>query len=255
MTSSNNQMHNDIMAAGSKERPPMLAPELLRKCIYEGPYKMTENQLEDTHSNDENRRQPGQIVKETYANTSPENQKLIDAEAEAVHMILNGIGNDIYSTVDACLPMAKICGLVLKGCNKESLSTYKMLRLSCFGNLVSSLQGTENKLSHTRQDTYPQAPKTYKTHAPSSRQTTSTRSHAPTRNKGKKMIVKAPSPPFESASNEDNDKEQSQRDKTSLNTMNKNVDTSPRIGNDRQTGQFRNQRTITVVGKRESVRN
>ncbi|GJY55315.1 hypothetical protein Tco_0454430 [Tanacetum coccineum] len=26
MTSSNSQMHNDIMAAGSKERPPMLAP-------------------------------------------------------------------------------------------------------------------------------------------------------------------------------------------------------------------------------------
>ncbi|GKA57347.1 hypothetical protein Tco_0756535 [Tanacetum coccineum] len=28
--------------------------------------------------------------------------KLIDAEAEAIHMILNGIGDDIYSTVDTC---------------------------------------------------------------------------------------------------------------------------------------------------------
>ncbi|GJT86825.1 retrovirus-related pol polyprotein from transposon TNT 1-94 [Tanacetum coccineum] len=57
-TSTNNsQMHNDIMAAGSKERPPMLTPE---------------------------------------------NRKLIDAEAEAIHMILNGIGNDICSTVNAC---------------------------------------------------------------------------------------------------------------------------------------------------------
>nr|GEY23226.1 hypothetical protein [Tanacetum cinerariifolium] len=44
--------------------------------------------------------------KETYANTCPEKRKLIDAEAKAVHMILNGIGNDIYSTVDA-YPNAK----------------------------------------------------------------------------------------------------------------------------------------------------
>ncbi|GJR11224.1 hypothetical protein Tco_0793876 [Tanacetum coccineum] len=54
-------MHNDIMVAGSKERPPMLTL--------------------DTPLNG-------------------------DAEVEAVHMILNGIGNDIYSSVDAC-PNAK----------------------------------------------------------------------------------------------------------------------------------------------------
>ncbi|GJR76608.1 ribonuclease H-like domain-containing protein [Tanacetum coccineum] len=40
---------------------------------------------------------------ETYENTSPEKPALVDAEAKAVHMILNGIGNDIYSTVDAGL--------------------------------------------------------------------------------------------------------------------------------------------------------
>ncbi|GJW74185.1 hypothetical protein Tco_0133555 [Tanacetum coccineum] len=75
-------MHTDIMAVGSKEHRPLLAPD------------------------DENPRKPGEIVKETYTNTSPENRKLIYAEAEAVHMILNGIGNDIYFTVDAC-PNAK----------------------------------------------------------------------------------------------------------------------------------------------------
>ncbi|GJS25025.1 hypothetical protein Tco_0453657 [Tanacetum coccineum] len=84
MTSSNNQMHNDIMAVGSKERLSMLAPcryiqwkshfmryidtkpnrELLRKCIYEGPYEMTLVQLEDTPSDDKNPRRPGkEIVK------------------------------------------------------------------------------------------------------------------------------------------------------------------------------------------------
>ncbi|GJR67740.1 hypothetical protein Tco_0013805 [Tanacetum coccineum] len=93
MTSSNSQMHNDIMAVGSKERPPMLTPgsyaqqkscymryvntkpnsELLKKCIYEGPYKMTEVQLEDTLETDEHPRIPCRMVAETYTNTTLEN--------------------------------------------------------------------------------------------------------------------------------------------------------------------------------------
>ncbi|GJS88762.1 hypothetical protein Tco_0771398 [Tanacetum coccineum] len=97
MTSSNSQMHNDIMANGSKERPPMLAPI----------------QLEDTPLDDENPKRPVEIVKETYRNTNPENQKLIYDEAEAVHIILNRIGNDIYSTVDAC-PNAKDIWIVIE---------------------------------------------------------------------------------------------------------------------------------------------
>ncbi|GKB98597.1 hypothetical protein Tco_0984734 [Tanacetum coccineum] len=41
--------------------------------------------------------------------------------------------------------------------------------------------------------------------------------------------------------------------RTSSNTKNKNVDTSPRYKNDNQTRQFGNQRTMTVVGARETV--
>ncbi|GKA15990.1 hypothetical protein Tco_0695737 [Tanacetum coccineum] len=41
------------------------------------------------------------VEQETYANTILEKRRLIDAKAEAIHMILNGIGNDMYSTVDA----------------------------------------------------------------------------------------------------------------------------------------------------------
>ncbi|GJW86400.1 hypothetical protein Tco_0161740 [Tanacetum coccineum] len=47
-------------------------------------------------------RVPGYTEKETYANTGPENRKLIDAEAEEVQRILNGIRNDRYSIMDAC---------------------------------------------------------------------------------------------------------------------------------------------------------
>ncbi|GKC08736.1 hypothetical protein Tco_1000346, partial [Tanacetum coccineum] len=56
-TQSSNALHNAIMEAGSKDRPPMLALDI-------------RNQL--------------------------------NAEAEAVQIILTGIDNDIYSTVDAC---------------------------------------------------------------------------------------------------------------------------------------------------------
>ncbi|GJT81674.1 heat stress transcription factor B-4-like protein [Tanacetum coccineum] len=47
-------------------------------------------------------RQPRVVREKTYVNTTPENKNLVDAEVEAIHMILSRIGNDIYSTMDAC---------------------------------------------------------------------------------------------------------------------------------------------------------
>ncbi|GJS33348.1 reverse transcriptase domain-containing protein [Tanacetum coccineum] len=109
------------------------------------------------------------------------------------------------------------------------------------------------------------------------KKSSSTRSNVSTKYKGKE-IAKPITPPSESASKEDNDPEQAQRDKdmqknlaliakyfkniykptnnnikTSSNSRNKNVDTSPRYKNDNQTGQFGNQRTLTVVGARDTV--
>ncbi|GJV63783.1 hypothetical protein Tco_1474611 [Tanacetum coccineum] len=127
------------------------------------------------------------------------------------------------------------------------------------------------------QDSYYQAPKSHKSYAPTSKASLPTRSHATTRNKGKE-IAKPITPPSESASEEDTNLKQAQKDKemqknltliakyfkkiykptnnnlkTSSNTRNKNVDTTPRYKNDNQTGQFRNQRTMTVAGARETV--
>nr|GEV00864.1 hypothetical protein [Tanacetum cinerariifolium] len=98
-----------------------------------------------------------------------------------------------------------------------------------------------------------------------------------TRYKGKE-IAKPITPPSETASEEDNDPEQAQRDKdmqknlaliakyltkiykptnnnlrTSLNSRNKNVDTTPQYKHYNQSGQLRNQRMINVVGARENV--
>ncbi|GJT14652.1 hypothetical protein Tco_0861694 [Tanacetum coccineum] len=102
------------------------------------------------------------------------------------------------------------------------------------------------------------------------------RSNASTKFKANE-IAKPITPPSESAFEEGSDPEQAQRDKdmqknlaliakyfkkiykptnnnlrTSLNSKNKNVDTSPRYVNDNQTGQFGNQRTVTIVGARET---
>ncbi|GKF25709.1 hypothetical protein Tco_0081603, partial [Tanacetum coccineum] len=126
-------------------------------------------------------------------------------------------------------------------------------------------------------DPYYQAPKSYTPYAPTSKQLSSTRSNASTKFKGKE-IAKPITPPSESASEEDSDPEQVQRDKdmqknlaliakylkkiykptnknlrTSSNSRNKNVDTSPWYKNDSQTGKLGNQRIVTITGARETV--
>nr|GFA00416.1 hypothetical protein [Tanacetum cinerariifolium] len=75
-TQTSNTLHNAIMEAGSKDRPPMLAPG--------SPITRTER------------------FQETYKNVSQDIRDQLNAEAEVVQIILTGIDNDINSTVDAC---------------------------------------------------------------------------------------------------------------------------------------------------------
>nr|GEX28473.1 integrase, catalytic region, zinc finger, CCHC-type, peptidase aspartic, catalytic [Tanacetum cinerariifolium] len=90
--STHSQMHNNIMAAGSRDRPPMLAigryPQWrsrFLRCI-------------DTRPNGEALRKCILSV-ETPMNMSPENKAQFEAEKEAIHLILTGIGDEIYSTI------------------------------------------------------------------------------------------------------------------------------------------------------------
>ncbi|GJZ28718.1 hypothetical protein Tco_0573365 [Tanacetum coccineum] len=66
--------------------------------------------------------------------------------------------------------------------------------------------------AQTMQDPYYQTPKHHKSYAPISKASLPTRSHAATRCKGKE-IAKPITPPSESASEEDSDPEQAQKDK------------------------------------------
>nr|GFB49845.1 hypothetical protein [Tanacetum cinerariifolium] len=115
-------MHNNIMAAGSRDRPPMLATgrypqwrsrllryidtrpngEALRKCILSGPYKPTTVLVQAVDATDDSLAIHEHITVETLMNMTSENKAHFEAEKEAIHFILNGIRDEIYSIVDAC---------------------------------------------------------------------------------------------------------------------------------------------------------
>nr|GEY45374.1 Gag-Pol polyprotein [Tanacetum cinerariifolium] len=121
-SSTDSQMHNNIMVAGSRDRPSMLATgrysqwrsrflryidtrpngEALRKFILSGPYKPTTVLVQAVEAIDDSSAIPEHTTVETPMNMSPENKAHFLAEKEAIHLILTRIGDEIYSTVDAC---------------------------------------------------------------------------------------------------------------------------------------------------------
>ncbi|GKF71209.1 hypothetical protein Tco_0207323 [Tanacetum coccineum] len=120
-STTDSQMHNNIMAAGSRDHPPMLAPgryaqwqsrflryidtrpngDALRKCILEGPYQLTTVTIPAVHATDDSPAVPERTTVETLLNMSPENKEHYQSEKEAIHLLLTGIGDEIYSTIDA----------------------------------------------------------------------------------------------------------------------------------------------------------
>nr|GEX54159.1 hypothetical protein [Tanacetum cinerariifolium] len=82
-------MHNYIMAAGLRDRPPILATrryaqwQSRQPAIDESP-EVLERTVVETFSIS--------LLKKAY----------YDAEKEAIHILLTRIGDEIYSTIDAC---------------------------------------------------------------------------------------------------------------------------------------------------------
>nr|GEY20568.1 hypothetical protein [Tanacetum cinerariifolium] len=95
-TQTSNSFHNVIMEAGGKDRPPMLAPGNYTP-LYE--YKWTDKAVPVAEGSTET---TTERYMENYKNVSQDICDQLNAEAEAVQIILTGIDNDIYSTVDAC---------------------------------------------------------------------------------------------------------------------------------------------------------
>nr|GEX17515.1 retrovirus-related Pol polyprotein from transposon TNT 1-94 [Tanacetum cinerariifolium] len=120
-TQTSNTLHNAIMEAGSKDRLPMLAPgnyiqlnsrikryidtkpnqELIHYCL-ENPLYELGWKVKAVLDSKGNPTTATERVFETYKNVKQEIRDQLNAEAEAVQIILTGIDNDIYSIVDVC---------------------------------------------------------------------------------------------------------------------------------------------------------
>nr|GFC63403.1 hypothetical protein [Tanacetum cinerariifolium] len=187
-------------------------------------------------------------------NMSPKNKAHFQAEKEAIHLILTGIGDEIYSTVDACQTAQEMWKAIERLQQGESLNIqdvktnlfwefewsrfvtivkqqHKLDEVSYYKlfDILKQYQKEVNELHAERlarnanplvivataqanQDPYYQTSKSHKSHAPSSTTYIPTRSHTTTRHKGKE-IAKLITPPSETASEEDSNPEQAQRDK------------------------------------------
>nr|GFB45090.1 hypothetical protein [Tanacetum cinerariifolium] len=203
-STTDSQMHNNIMAAGSRDRPPMLATgryarwqsrflryidtrpngDALRKCILEGPYTLSTVTITVVPATDDSPEVPERTPVETILNM-----------------------DEIYSTVDAC-KTAHDMWIAIERLQGEfpniqdEVNKIRAERIAKNANTLTLVATAQQYL-----DPYYQAPKSHKSYAPPSKQSSSIRSNASTKYKYKE-IAKPITPPSESASEEDSDPKQ-----------------------------------------------
>nr|GEU75543.1 hypothetical protein [Tanacetum cinerariifolium] len=271
-------MHNNIMAAGSRDRPPMLAPggypqcrsrflryvdtrpngEALRKCILSAPYKPTTVSVHAVEATD-------------------------DSPAIPEHTTVN-----VQFLQQLQPEWSRFVTIVKQQHKLDEVSYYKLFDiLKQYQNEVNELRAEKlarnaNPLAlvttaQASQDPFYQSSRSHRSQAPSPKPSIPTRLHTTTKHKGKE-IAKPITPSSKTASEEDSVPEQAQRDKdmqknlaliakyfkkiykptnnnlrTSSKSKNKNVDTAPRYKNDDHSGHFGNHRTVNVIAAREKV--
>nr|GEX88783.1 hypothetical protein [Tanacetum cinerariifolium] len=141
-------MHNNIMAAGLRDRLPMLATRryaqwrsrflqyidtrpngnALRKCILEGPYTLSTVVVLAVPATENSPAVPEHTTVKKLQTVSPENKAHYESEKEAIHLILTGIRDEIYSTVDACKTAQEMWEAI------ERLQQGESLNIQDFGN-------------------------------------------------------------------------------------------------------------------------
>nr|GEW05500.1 hypothetical protein [Tanacetum cinerariifolium] len=360
-SSTDSQMHNNIMAAGSRDRPPMLATrrypqwrsrflryidtrpngDALRKCILNGPYIPTTVIVQVVTATDDSLAIPEHTTVETPMNMSPANKTHFELEKEAIHLILTGIGDEIYSTVDACQTAQEMWEAIERLQQGESrniqdvktnlfwefdkltshdgetmesyyIRFYKMMNemiennftvatmqvnvqflqqlqpeWSRFVRIVKQQHKLDEVSYHKLFDILKQyqkevnelrAERLARNANPLALVANTQANQDPYYQTSKQRDSQLITPLSESASEEDNDLEQAQKDndmqknlalivkyfkriykptnnnlRTSSNSRNKHVDTTLRYKNDSQPGQLRNQRTMNAAGARENV--
>ncbi|GJR09756.1 uncharacterized mitochondrial protein-like protein [Tanacetum coccineum] len=305
-----NALHNAIMEASGKDHPPMLASgnyvqwksiikryidtkpnnELIHYCLANPPHKFTwiEQTIPVLEGSSETRIE---WYMETYKNVSQDIQNQLDAEAEAVQIILTGIDNDIYSTVDACQNALNVqfllqlqpewqrfVTLVKQSQELKTVSYHKLYDiLKQHQNEVNEIRAerlacTANPLALVAQQQPVYHPQNHPTHYT---QNSSTRpQQAATRNRGK-AIVNSPPPTYdqepEMVAEDDALSKEKEIDKLmaliSLSfkkiykPTNNNLRTSSNTSRANQDNTLRinrgtgydNQRAVNVAGARENV--
>nr|GEW55784.1 hypothetical protein [Tanacetum cinerariifolium] len=178
---------------------------------------------------------------------SPENKAHFLAEKEAIHLILTGIGDEIYSTLE----WSRFVTIVKQQHKLDEVSYHKLFDiLKQYQNEVNELRAEKlarnaNPLAlvataQASQDPFYQSSRSYRSQAPSPKPSIPSRSHTSTRHKGKE-IAKPITPPSETASKDIQKnlaliakyfkkiyKPTNNNLRTSSNSKNKNVDTTPR---------------------------
>nr|GEU43708.1 hypothetical protein [Tanacetum cinerariifolium] len=212
-------MHNNIMAAGSKDHPPMLATgrytqwqsrflryidtrpngDALRKCILEGPYKSTTVIILAVPTTDNSPAVPERTVVESILTM-----------------------DEIYSAVDAC-KIAHEMWIAIKRLQQRESLNIQDVKTNLFWEFVkfTSYDGESMESYYTRfykkmnemiRNNLTVATMQVNVQFLQQLQPEWSRSLVTTRHKGKDFS-KPITPPSESASEEDSDPEQAQRDK------------------------------------------
>nr|GFA56944.1 hypothetical protein [Tanacetum cinerariifolium] len=272
--------HYNIIAIGSRGRPPMLATgryaqwrsrflryidtrpngDALKKCILEGPYTLFTVVVLAVPVTKDSLAVPEHTTLETLQTMSLENKAHYESKKEVIHLILTRIGDEIYSTSDACKTAQEMWKSIERLQQGKSLNIQdvKTNLFWEFGKFTSH-NGETMESYYTRfykliNEMIRNNDNCYDASQCLISLTTSTR------------MVK------------DSDPKQAQRDKdmqknlaliakyfkkiykptnnnlkTSSNSRNKTMDTTPRYKNDNQSGQFRSQRMMNVARARENV--
>ncbi|GJV96094.1 retrovirus-related pol polyprotein from transposon TNT 1-94 [Tanacetum coccineum] len=263
-STTDSQMHNNIMAAGLYTLTTVVVPVV----------PATENSPAV----------PKQITVETVMNMTPENRAHFELEKEAIHLILTGIEDEIYSTVDAYVKTNLFWEFGQftshDGETIESYYTrfYKMMNEMIRNNLTVATMQVNVQFLQQLQPEWSRFVTIVKQQHKLDEVSYHKLFDILKQYQKEVNELRAERMAKNSASEEDSDPEQAQRDKemqknlaliakyfkkiykptnnnlrTSSNTRNKNVDSTPRYKNDNQTRQFGNQRAVNVAGAREIV--
>ncbi|GJX53663.1 retrovirus-related pol polyprotein from transposon TNT 1-94 [Tanacetum coccineum] len=248
-STTDSQMHNNIMAAGSRDRPPMLATgryaqwrsrflryidtrpngDALRKCILTGPYTPTMVTTPAVPATEDSPEVPAKTSVETVRNMTPENKAHYESEKEAIHLILTGIGDEIYSTVDACQTAQEMWEAIERLQQGESLNIQDV-KTNLFWEFGQFTSHDGEKMESYYTSFYKMMNEMIRT--------------IWTVQDCKSLFQ------FLQQLSYQNGQDLS---RTSSNIRNKNVDTTLRYKNDNQSGQFGNQKAVNIVGAREIV--